>query len=199
MTTERLAIFLKDPSCARLSVDIRVHRARLWSTPEGWLRLQAVFRCQVSGVSNRIRPAVSESLMKWTFFHRCWPSVATKSVFRIQDSVFTHMKLQVAGTVKRLNVQHRTSNIEHRILMTLRFIYLIKNERITLKTWSKDRRILNHTLTTSSPPRARTWACRWQPNRISKGSFALLSLFIKLTEYIIRCWTFDVRCSMFIF
>jgi len=39
------------------------------------------------------------------------------------------MKLQVAGTVKRLNVEHRTSNIEHRILMTLRFIYLIKNER----------------------------------------------------------------------
>jgi hypothetical protein len=32
------------------------------------------------------------------------------------------MKLQVAGTVKRLNVEHRTSNIEHRILMTLRFI-----------------------------------------------------------------------------
>jgi hypothetical protein len=41
-------------------------------------------RCRVSGVrfSNRIRPAVSESLMKWTFFHRCWSSVATKSVFR---------------------------------------------------------------------------------------------------------------------
>jgi hypothetical protein len=33
------------------------------------------------------------------------------------------MKLRRAGTVKRLNVEHRTSNIEHRILMTLRFIY----------------------------------------------------------------------------
>jgi hypothetical protein len=32
------------------------------------------------------------------------------------------MKLQVAGTVKRLNIEHRTPNIEHRILMTLRFI-----------------------------------------------------------------------------
>jgi len=34
-------------------VKIRVQRARLWSTPEGWLGwlpLPAVFRCQVSGV-----------------------------------------------------------------------------------------------------------------------------------------------------
>jgi len=33
------------------SVKIRVHSARLWSTPEGWygwLHLPAVFRCQVS-------------------------------------------------------------------------------------------------------------------------------------------------------
>jgi len=28
------------------------------------------FRCQVSGFSNRSRPTVSESLMKWTFSHR---------------------------------------------------------------------------------------------------------------------------------
>jgi len=32
------------------------------------------------------------------------------------------MKLRLAGTVKRLNVEHRTPNIERRILMTLRFI-----------------------------------------------------------------------------
>jgi hypothetical protein len=38
------------------------------------------------------------------------------------------MKLQVAGTVKRLNVEHRTSNIERRILMTLRFIYFKTSE-----------------------------------------------------------------------
>ena len=44
---------------------------------------------KVSGVSNRSRPSGSESLMKWTFFHRCWPSVATPSVFRVQDSIFT--------------------------------------------------------------------------------------------------------------
>jgi hypothetical protein len=33
------------------------------------------------------------------------------------------MKLRLAGTVKRLNIEHRTSNIERPILMTLRFIY----------------------------------------------------------------------------
>jgi len=32
------------------------------------------------------------------------------------------MKLRLPGTVKRLNVEHRTPNIERRILMTLRFI-----------------------------------------------------------------------------
>jgi hypothetical protein len=32
------------------------------------------------------------------------------------------MKLRLAGTVNRLNVEHRTSNIERSILMTLRFI-----------------------------------------------------------------------------
>ncbi len=36
------------------------------------------------------------------------------------------MKLGLAGTEKRLNVEHRTSNIERPILMTLRFIYFKK-------------------------------------------------------------------------
>jgi hypothetical protein len=39
-----------------------------------------------------------------------------------------HMKLRLAETVNRLNVEHRTSNIERRILMTLRFIDFKKNE-----------------------------------------------------------------------
>jgi len=33
-----------------------------------------------------------------------------------------YMKLRLAGTAKRLNVEHRTSNIERRILMALRFV-----------------------------------------------------------------------------
>jgi hypothetical protein len=37
-------------------------------------------------------------------------------------TVKPHIKLRLAETVSRLNAQHRTSNIERRILMTLRFI-----------------------------------------------------------------------------
>jgi hypothetical protein len=33
-----------------------------------------------------------------------------------------YMKLRLAGTVNRLNVEHRTSNIQRPILMALRFI-----------------------------------------------------------------------------
>ena len=40
-------------------------------------------RFQVSGVSNRIRPVGSESLMKWTFCCRYWSLAATRSVIRI--------------------------------------------------------------------------------------------------------------------
>ena len=45
-----------------------------------------------------------------------------------QASGGARMKLRLAGTVKRLNVEHRTSNIERRILMTLRFIYFKTSE-----------------------------------------------------------------------
>jgi len=63
----------------------------------------------------------------------------------------------------------RTPNIERRILMTLRFIYF----------------------KTSKPQNN-------PPDKMSEDGFTLLIVF-KLTEYIIRCWTFNVRCSMFIF
>ena len=64
-----------------------------------------------------------------------------------------------------MNIEHRTSNIERRIL------------------WRYALSILN------------------QANlRMSKGSCSVFpSLFCNSTEYLIRCWTFDVRCSMFIF
>jgi hypothetical protein len=38
------------------------------------------------------------------------------------------MKHRLAGTVNRLNVEHRTSNIERPILMTLRFTDFKTNE-----------------------------------------------------------------------
>jgi len=50
------------------------------------------------------------------------------------------MKLHLAGTVKRLNIEHRTSNIERRILMALRFIESKTSEsqntrRTSLEGW----------------------------------------------------------------
>jgi len=80
------------------------------------------------------------------------------------------MKFHLVGTVKRLNIEHRTSNIEHPILMTLRFIDLKTSEP-------------------QNPPKADKF------QRVD----LLCSVFFKLTEFIIRCWTFNVRCSMFIF
>ena len=44
------------------------------------------------------------------------------------NTKFPCVELRLPGTVKRLNVEHRTSNIERRILMTLRFIYLKTSE-----------------------------------------------------------------------
>jgi hypothetical protein len=45
-----------------------------------------------------------------------------------QASDATYMKLRLAGRANRLNVEHRTSNIERRILMALRFIDFKTNE-----------------------------------------------------------------------
>ena len=72
-------------------------------------------------------------------------------------------KIRPAEVVNSLNVEHRTSNIERRILMTLRFIDFITNG-------------------SQNPP--------------AKQAYAVF--FFKLTEYLIRCWTFNVRCSTFI-
>jgi len=38
------------------------------------------------------------------------------------------MKLHMFGTSKKLNVEHRTPNVEHPILMALRFIYFKNSE-----------------------------------------------------------------------
>ena len=89
------------------------------------------------------------------------------------------MKLRLAGTIKRLNVEHRTSNIEPPILMALRFIYFK-----TSKTQNTDPQNFERLYSLAQRRRLRR---------------VLLNLFLKVTEYIIRCWTFNVQCSMFIF
>jgi hypothetical protein len=73
------------------------------------------------------------------------------------------MNLRRFETLKSLNVEHRTPNIEHSILMTLRIIYF----------------------KTSKP-------------EIFERRIYFAQAFYKMTEYSIRCWTFNVRCSTFI-
>ena len=45
------------------------------------------------------------------------------------------MKLHIVGTKIRLNVEHRTPNIERRILMTLRFIDFKTSEPQNIEVW----------------------------------------------------------------
>jgi hypothetical protein len=45
-----------------------------------------------------------------------------------------NMKLYIDETVNKLNIQHRTSNIERPISMTLRFIYFKTNEPLNTDT-----------------------------------------------------------------
>jgi hypothetical protein len=52
-----------------------------------------------------------------------------------QASGAAYVKLRLAGTANRLNVEHRTSNIERRILMALRFIESKTSESQNLEGW----------------------------------------------------------------
>jgi len=51
-----------------------------------------------------------------------------RAIFNTPPYMKLHMRYHLAGTVTRLNVEHRTPNIERRILMTLRFIDFIISE-----------------------------------------------------------------------
>jgi hypothetical protein len=52
-----------------------------------------------------------------------------------RDITTSYMKLRLSGTANRLNVEHRTSNIERRILMALRFIESKTSESQNLEGW----------------------------------------------------------------
>ncbi len=68
-------------------------------------------------------------------FYSCMRGSKAKVSFSIKLAVHRpaagltpRMKLRLFGTLKRLNIEHRTSNIERPILMTLRFIYFKTSE-----------------------------------------------------------------------
>ena len=69
------------------------------------------FSVQVSGLTSPGPDTIYETLKNF-LFRSDWTLAAGGA----------RMKLRLAGPVKRLNVEHRTSNIERRILMTLCFI-----------------------------------------------------------------------------
>ena len=89
------------------------------------------------------------------------------------------MKLRLPGTVKSLNVEHPTPNIERRILMTLRFIYLKK-----MRTAACDE----------------PFGCELRVERLSRFEFrrvdSLCSVFFQIDR--IHYSMLDVQCSMFI-
>jgi len=124
------------------------------------------------------------------------------------------MRLSLPGTVNILNVEHRTPNIERPMLMTLRFIYFKTSE----SCWRRDLKIVEYWTaacdelpsTCSGPESVKGSQIEFQrvDSLAQRRRCVLLSLFYKLTvrpkcsqqaEFIIRCWTFNVRCSMFIF
>jgi hypothetical protein len=100
-----------------------------------------------------------------------------------------------------LNVEHRTSNIEHRILMTLRFIYFKTSQPQPATSPSVVRPGSN-----DSPRRAQGLGLSKAAK--SKGRFAFFSLFLNWpfdtkahdrqnTLFDVGRSMFDVRCSFF--
>ena len=110
-------------------------------------------------------------------------------------TVASHMKLRLPETVKILNVEHRTSNIERPILWRYALSILKQANhslRRALRPWAQSQ--------TTPFGKLRAWVCQKQPIRISKGRFALLSLFLNWQNSLFDVGRsmFDVRCSFLV-
>jgi hypothetical protein len=81
-----------------------------------------------AAVGSERQIALYETPPKWHGFLRI-----KLAAFQASDAAY--MKLRLAGTANRLNVEHRTPNIERRILMALRFIESKTNESQNLEGW----------------------------------------------------------------
>jgi hypothetical protein len=84
------------------------------------------------------------------------------------------VKLRLLRTVKRLNVEHRTPNIEHPILIALRFIYFKTSEPQNFERYIH-----------SSSAGARTAGC------------SVFFINGQNTLFDVGRSMFDVRCSFF--
>jgi hypothetical protein len=100
------------------------------------------------------------------------------------------IRLRLSGTVKRLNVEHRTPNIERRILMTLRFVYFLTSEpqNIEYRTAACDEPF--------GPELTAEGFSRVECRRVE----SLCSVFFKIDRihyFDIRHPLFDIRYSLF--
>jgi len=97
----------------------------------------------IRGVSNQIRPAVSGSVTKWNFFHRCRHSVATKSAFRSQHSVFPDTSYETTNVwnSEPQNIEYRTA--EFRSVESLRSV-LFKNGPFDTEAHDRQNTLLRH-------------------------------------------------------
>jgi hypothetical protein len=89
--------------------------------PSRWLRSDRFDR-GISSEPRALNPRMKlhRLLQKCSFFFRFDWALAARGGAR--------MKLHIVGTDNRLNVEHRTSNIERPILKALRFIYFTTSE-----------------------------------------------------------------------
>jgi hypothetical protein len=72
-----------------------------------------------------------------------WHSLLMIRLAVYQANGGTHMKLRLAGTANRLNIENRTSNIERRILIALHFLDLETNESQNPPKADKFRRMVS--------------------------------------------------------
>ena len=120
------------------------------------------------------------------------PKTANFQVAHLIISIGYEIEIQEFWLFTRLS----TLNVEYwwryalTILKQTNCKILNRSLRRAIRSWAQNWKTQGRTTPFG---KLRAWACRKQPNRISKGCFA--QFFFKLIEFIIRCWTFNVRCS----
>ena len=100
----------------------------------------AVFNRDYLGNRGRrpLPPSINHNLIDFEFHEISHE----RRLAAFQACYAAYVKLRLAGTANRLNVEHRTSNIERRILMALRFIESKTSESPNPPKADKSRRMV---------------------------------------------------------
>ena len=112
----------------------------------------------------------------------------------------------------RLNIEHRTSNVEHRIMKSLRYLYRspiiiclscrtrsgIQKRKLLKQLWIPDQVRNDKTAKCDFCPLGHRLRCGNDKGGLKKLlDSSVIFLCFLLFIFKIRCWTFDVRCSSF--